>query len=145
MAIKVNGKFVAGTKGKDGEPGKSAYEYAVEGGYTGTEEEFKTLIGSGPWLPVIGGTMTGNIDMGGQKNVNRLFSINFEPIPSSTPLYFSSPGFHVIGDNLIAHKAGSSVTKIFVNTPEENFHAANKKYVDDSIKVAITNSWASAY
>lgn len=44
MAIKVNGKLVAGL-------GKSAYEQAQEGGYTGTEEEFiSTLanIGSNP-------------------------------------------------------------------------------------------------
>lgn len=31
--------------------GKSAYDYAVDGGYTGTEEEFKKLMGSGPWVP----------------------------------------------------------------------------------------------
>lgn len=40
MAIKVNGKLVAGI----GLPGKSAYQYAVDGGYTGTEEEFNTLL-----------------------------------------------------------------------------------------------------
>ena len=34
-----------GLDGKDGNDGKSAYEYAVEGGYTGTEEEFaKELV-----------------------------------------------------------------------------------------------------
>lgn len=27
-----------------GDPGKTAYEYAKEGGYTGTEEEFKGLM-----------------------------------------------------------------------------------------------------
>ena len=44
MAIKVNGKLVAGL-------GKSAYEQAREGGYTGTEEEFISAlanIGSNP-------------------------------------------------------------------------------------------------
>lgn len=44
MAIKVNGKLVAGL-------GKSAYEQAQEGGYTGTEEEFISAlanIGSNP-------------------------------------------------------------------------------------------------
>lgn len=34
-------------KGKDGTPGKTAYEYAVEGGYTGTEEEFALLLANG--------------------------------------------------------------------------------------------------
>ena len=37
MAIKVNGKLVAGA-------GKSAYESAKEGGYTGTEDEFNTSL-----------------------------------------------------------------------------------------------------
>jgi hypothetical protein len=44
LAIKVNGKLVAGL-------GKSAYEQAREGGYTGTEEEFISAlanIGSNP-------------------------------------------------------------------------------------------------
>lgn len=44
MAIKVNGKLVAGL-------GKSAYEQARDGGYTGTEEEFISAlanIGSNP-------------------------------------------------------------------------------------------------
>ena len=44
MAIKVNGKLVAGL-------GKSAYEQAQEGGYTGTEEEFISAlanVGSNP-------------------------------------------------------------------------------------------------
>lgn len=40
MALYVNGKKVAGI----GLPGKSAYQYAVDGGYTGTEEEFNTLL-----------------------------------------------------------------------------------------------------
>lgn len=37
MAIKVNGKLVAGA-------GKSAYESARDGGYTGTEDEFNTSL-----------------------------------------------------------------------------------------------------
>ena len=37
----VTGEWVASTtSGSDGAPGKSAYEYAKEAGYTGTEEEF---------------------------------------------------------------------------------------------------------
>lgn len=34
-----------GPAGVAGEAGKSAYQYAVEGGYTGTEEEFGALLG----------------------------------------------------------------------------------------------------
>lgn len=33
-----------GSDGAAGAAGKSAYQYAVEGGYTGTEAKFKTLI-----------------------------------------------------------------------------------------------------
>ena len=40
MALYVNGKKVAGI----GLPGKSAYQYAVDGGYTGTEEEFQETL-----------------------------------------------------------------------------------------------------
>jgi hypothetical protein len=50
MAIKVNGKLVAGI----GLPGKSAYQYAVDGGYTGTEEEFQEVLANA------GGKPTGN-------------------------------------------------------------------------------------
>lgn len=31
--------------------GSSIYDYAVEGGYTGTEAEFQALMASGPWIP----------------------------------------------------------------------------------------------
>lgn len=47
----INGKndFLFSTilKGDKGEDGKSAYEYAKEGGFTGTEEEFAALMASG--------------------------------------------------------------------------------------------------
>lgn len=39
----VNG--ADGAPGQDGADGKSAYQYAQDGGYTGTEEEFAALIG----------------------------------------------------------------------------------------------------
>lgn len=53
-----------GAPGQDGTPGtdgKTAYQYAVDGGYTGTEEEFQALMGSGPWLSMSGGTLTGTV------------------------------------------------------------------------------------
>lgn len=63
-----------GTNGKDGVDGKSAYQAAVEKGYTGTEEEFNTALAgmeNAPFLPLSGGTMTGpllvdNPTQGGQ-------------------------------------------------------------------------------
>ena len=36
-----------GTKGNDGDDGKTAYEYAQEAGYTGTEEEFAEQLANG--------------------------------------------------------------------------------------------------
>lgn len=50
-----------GATGPQGPTGKTAYQYAVEGGYTGTEAQFKTLMGTGPWLPMSGGTLTGRL------------------------------------------------------------------------------------
>lgn len=40
----VNIKGRAGSAGKDGADGKSAYAYAQEGGYEGTEDEFKSKL-----------------------------------------------------------------------------------------------------
>ena len=47
MALYVNGKKVAGI----GLPGKSAYQYAVDGGYTGTEEEFQEVLANANGKP----------------------------------------------------------------------------------------------
>lgn len=43
-----------------GTDGKSAYEQAVEGGYTGTEEEFNQILASGPWIPSAGRLLPNN-------------------------------------------------------------------------------------
>lgn len=48
MAIKVNGKLVAGA-------GKSAYESAKDGGYTGTEEEFEEMLANVGSKPLVYG------------------------------------------------------------------------------------------
>lgn len=47
MAILVNGKKVAGL----GAPGKSAYQAAVDGGYSGSESEFNALLANGGTKP----------------------------------------------------------------------------------------------
>lgn len=46
-----------------GADGKSAYQYAVDGGYTGTEAQFQKLMGSGPWAPTASPVFTGSISM----------------------------------------------------------------------------------
>lgn len=50
--IKVNGKKVAGI-GQPGLNGKSAYETAKEGGFTGTEKEFNTILANSALKPII--------------------------------------------------------------------------------------------
>lgn len=53
-----------------GRDGKSPYEAAVEEGYTGTEAEFYAALVSlqnAPFLPLSGGTITGPLNMSGQK------------------------------------------------------------------------------
>lgn len=42
----VNGKTVVNCHGEKGDDGKSAYQYAIEGGYTGTEAKFSTDLGN---------------------------------------------------------------------------------------------------
>ena len=41
-----------GPQGVAGPAGKSAYQYAQDGGYTGTEAEFQALLATGPWVPL---------------------------------------------------------------------------------------------
>lgn len=66
------GSLTVGPEGKQGEPGKSAYEYAVEGGYPGTEEEFTQTLGKSAIAvtsffmgkdPTLKETVIGPIDM----------------------------------------------------------------------------------
>ena len=57
-----------GATGAAGTDGKSAYEYAVDGGFTGTEEEFVAKL-STAYLPLSGGAMTGAIDVSGTSQV----------------------------------------------------------------------------
>ena len=52
----------AGAPGTAGAAGKNAYQYAVEGGYSGTEAQFKAKLAK-EYLPLSGGDMTGIIDM----------------------------------------------------------------------------------
>lgn len=146
MSIKVNGKFVAGSKGEDGASGKSAYEYALDGGYTGTEAEFQELMGTGPWLPLNGGKLTGSINMNNCSLLNARTLRFYAPNPVYDNLVPSLPyyGFYLKSKEIFLYN-GSSLAKLNVGTPSKDGHAANKKYVDDSIKAAITDSWAAAY
>lgn len=155
-SISVNGLQVA-KKGADGADGKSAYQYAVDGGYTGTEEEFQALMGTGPWLQTSGGTITGNISFVKEnyypvilKNssivaVNDNGSLEFLSGSPYEPSALSSdkPYIYIGNEDTALYCVKKKIDG--VGTPTRNYDAANKKYVDDSIKSAITDSWAAAY
>lgn len=55
-----------GPQGPQGEAAEPIFTYATNAGYTGTEEEFQEMLIT-PCLPVTGGTMQGEVNMGGQK------------------------------------------------------------------------------
>ena len=56
-----------GPAGPAGADGRSAYQQAVDGGYTGSESGFNAILASGPWLPTAGGTMKDDINMNGNR------------------------------------------------------------------------------
>lgn len=53
-----------GNKGSDGSNGKSAYEYAQDGGYMGTEEEFAAKMAKEYELPSASATVKGGVMVG---------------------------------------------------------------------------------
>ncbi len=58
----------SGPTGATGPSGKSAYEYAVDGGYEGSEADFQALLASGPWASGVYYTYNNTriIGLGGQ-------------------------------------------------------------------------------
>ena len=71
-----------GADGKDGADGKSAYEYAVEGGYTGTETEFAQLFnnmgaGGNEWTLL--GEKQGNQAINLPSEFNEILLITYSP------------------------------------------------------------------
>nr|DAF59697.1 MAG TPA: hypothetical protein [Siphoviridae sp. ct0Wl9] len=55
---------IEGPQGPTGANGKSAYQYAQDGGFSGSESDFASdlaNIQNGPFLPITGGTLTGNL------------------------------------------------------------------------------------
>lgn len=128
-----------GADGADGAPGtngKSAYQAAVDAGYTGTEAEFNAALltlKSSPFLPLAGGTMTGNI----------LFR-------SGVSLVGSGPGSQskmtFDGSSVVfALTAGGEVQIGGVANPSSGKQATNKDYVDSAISTAITGAIEGAY
>ena len=115
-----------GPAGKDGAAGKSAYQQAVDAGYTGTEAAFYAALVSmkdAPFLPESGGTMTGNIrlesnelrfDDGEGADDVRIYGA---PTQGEAGLYLSKCGVEPCPIHNIA-------------PPSSPTDAANKEYVD---------------
>ena len=113
--------------------GKSAYQYAVDGGYTGTEEEFRKLLGSGPWLS--------------EPEADKRYIRPGGQYPGAS--YTRLGSFALGDDNIIVvcsgdqradmrfdiqEENGFSLVRIgLVATPTENTDAVNKQYVDGLI------------
>lgn len=77
------GKPSRGEKGDKGEPGaagKSAYQYAVEGGYIGTETEFAEKLTSGAMIVTI-------TDNNGTLSAGKSFMEIWDAIFAGTPVY----------------------------------------------------------
>lgn len=132
MAVIVNGKKVAGLgqPGRDGAPGKSAYQAAKEKGYTGTEEEFNTALAgmqSAPFLPLSGGTVEGvleirsGIEFGYGSN-----SIELSPSSASRLELVANASGGFSGGSI-----GGTVELIGLSAPTASNSAANKQYVDE--------------
>ncbi len=111
-----------------GDRGKSAYEFAVAGGYTGTEEEFAEKMAK-EYLPLSGGVVEGEITV---KNI------------TANAAYFKTSGAGGVelsaiydGENYIAYFANTEFDKPVllsgILSPRSANYAANKAYVDESI------------
>ena len=65
QTVNISGpQGIEGPQGPTGANGKSAYQYAQDGGFSGSESDFASdlsNIQNGPFLPITGGTLTGNL------------------------------------------------------------------------------------
>lgn len=129
-----------GAQGPPGPTGKTAYQYAMDGGYTGTEEEFQALLGSGPWLPMAGGTMTGCIGYPSSTighDGNSIYMYNTDLIPTL--------GEHAFAFNTSRDIVGNRLQG--VADPVYNHDAANKLYVDSmagGVPSGVIAMWSGA-
>lgn len=114
-----------------GADGKSAYQAAADKGYTGTEEAFNAALAGmkdGPFLPLKGGTMTGELEM--ENNLLSLGGkdggIHFE-VARTNPSGDTVPRLTLLGN------FGDEPCLIEVAAPESKYDAANKEYVDSAV------------
>ena len=182
-----------GPQGPAGADGKSAYQAAKEAGYTGTEEEFNSALEAlkgSPFLPLNGGTMTGNIsftytgelndtertvDIGGlvlsggmggsyinlgngittitsdlsetalavglmENNVQDAIGFIISNSSTMNQMYGTTTGINTTSD---INMSGHSITNL--KAPTSNTDAANKEYVDNTIRSAIGTAIGGSY
>ena len=182
-----------GPQGSAGADGKSAYQTAEEAGYTGTEEEFNSALEAlkgSPFLPLNGGTMTGNIsftytgelndtertvDIGGlvlsggmggsyinlgngittitsdlsetalavglmENNVQDAIGFIISNSSTMNQMYGTTTGINTTSD---INMSGHSITNL--KAPTSNTDAANKEYVDNTIRSAIGTAIGGSY
>lgn len=143
-----------GAQGPPGPTGKTAYQYAVDGGYTGTEEDFQALMGTGPWLPLGGGTMTGvlGVQSGLKTELNvglKFFADNPAEMinsgvmfkattgPNAEPFVQVMPALTTWSGDIAAQARIRGVTD-----PQTDHDAANKGYVDRVASIVAANAGA---
>lgn len=156
-----------GAPGQDGTPGtdgKTAYQYAVDGGYTGTEEEFQALMGTGPWLPLSGGTVTGSLQVkhpGTIRLINaqgnkalmavasiggtegRLFLYNNDGDVKKAVFSGSGKGLEIRpSQSGLEEGTGTSIRIAGVADPQYDNEAVNKAYVDTHALTIASNAGA---
>ena len=136
-----------GTPGKDGINGKSAYQQAVAAGYTGTEAAFYTALVSmkdAPFLPLAGGTVTDKIsfdggDLDGLNGYPLIVGMvsdigDYDPCGlqrGAAAVKFADDGFiEIYGAQVEINTSVSVSGAIWLDTPIQPNHAANKAYVD---------------
>ena len=122
---------VKGRDGADGADGRSAYQQAVDGGYTGTEAEFKAMLANGPWLPTAGGALNGSLNLAGHSlllTANSAAAI----LPQGQAVRVMSEG----GGGVVIHDGQISE----LEDPAEEDQAASKHYVDTQVATCLSLS-----
>ena len=143
-----------GAQGPPGPTGKTAYQYAVDGGYTGTEEDFQALMGTGPWLPLGGGTMAGvlGVQPGLKTELNvglKFFADNPAEMLNSGVMFKATygPNSEAIVQIMPALTTwsgdiGAQARIRGVSDPQTEHDAANKGYVDSVASIVASNAGA---
>lgn len=167
MANKLNLGRIKGTDGTPGTPGthgkdgKSAYQAAVEGGYTGSEKEFNSALSDVPAhiasksnphgvtaqqvgaLPLSGGNVTGPLLVSAQdEGAGQMCGVQVQ----GTNVTIMAMAPEAGGASMMLTPSGTNFTgPVSVDTPSADEHAVNKGYVDSAISTAITGAIEGAY